>query len=227
MEELERAISSWEKSVISARSHDFKNAAEMLERGEVTVAHRGDTGLISMAARQDSLRHELELVVRARLRMFSLPAIDLARGAQWLATEPVRYEHHRLTFAFIRVLSPAPFFLFPLTALTFVIGGPIAGALLGAFAVTALVVAAWHVGWSDVVLTDRRMLVDGRTIDLEGVTRVVFVKQLHRQWPASLRIQFWSKRRLLEQAPIRHAPDELRAAFRRIGREVDFALSFS
>jgi hypothetical protein len=227
VERLERALAQWKDAVAAARHRDFTAAAYMLECGEVDVPTSHDAGLQSLAANQEKLRRELESLVQTRLRMFEVPAIDLARGARWLANEPARYEHHLLTFAFFRVLVPNGFFLFPLTALSFIIGGPVAAGLLAGGVVTALVFAARHYGWSDVVLTDRRMLIDGRTIDLRGVTRVIFVKTIDRYWPSTLRIQFWTGRRVFEQAQIRHAPDALRAAFRRIGLEVDFALNVS
>ena len=227
VEQLEGAIAHWEDAVSAARHHDFARAAHMLERGEVSVPTSVDPGLLSLAAKQNELRRELESVVRARLGMFVVPTIDLARGARWLATEPVRYEHHRLTLAFLRVILPMAFFLFPLGALAFVLGGPVAVALLAPGLVPALAVAVREHGWSDVVLTERRMLIDGQIIELEGVTRVVFVKTVHRQWPASIRIQFWNGRRVFEQAQLRYDSDALRAAFRRIGLEVDFALNLS
>jgi hypothetical protein len=157
--------------------------------------------------------------------MFGVPTIDLARGAQWLTTEPIRYEHHRLTLAFFRVVLPIGFGLFPLTGLTFVIGSAVAVALLWACVLAGLPFAVKRYGWSDVVLTDRRILIDGRTIELKGVTRVVFVKTFDRQWPAPLRAEFRSDRRVFEVAKIRHAPDELRAALRRMGLVVDSAWS--
>lgn len=226
VEQLERAIAAWEEAVSSAKHGDFTKAAQMLDRGEVSAPPSSDPGLLNLAAKQNELRRELESLVQARLGMFGVPAIDLARGAEWLTTEPVRYEHHRLTLAFFRVLLPLVFFLFPLTGLTLLTGGPVAVALLAACVVPALGFVVRHYGRSDVVLTDRRMLVDGRTIELEGVKRVVFVKKLDRQWPSPVRIEFRSDRRVFEVAPIRHSPDELRNAFIRMGLEVGSDWSF-
>lgn len=222
VEELERAITRWEEAVFAARRNDFTCAADMLERGEVSVPAREELGLRSLVERQEALRRELAWLVTNRLRMFGVPAIDVARGARWLTTEPVRYEHHRLTLAFLHVLWLPLLLLFPMAAIARSIDGAFGLVFFASCTVTAMALTIRRFGWSDVVLTDKKMLVEGRMIDLEGVTRVVVVRTISRQWPAPVRLELRSERRELARTELRHFSDELRGAFERMGIELGF-----
>jgi hypothetical protein len=217
VEELEGALINWAGALRTAKLRQFTAAAQMLERGEVSLPHRDDRGLRKLLAKQGALKREVERVVADRLRLLGMPSIDLARGARWLESEPILYEHHRLTYVWLSRAVAASFFLCFPACLT---RGLIVGQLL--FLIPLAVAVRWF-GWSDVVLTARRLNLEGQIIDLTNVARFVLVQPVMQAYPGSYDVELHLSSGWMNFARLRHAPQSLRYALIKLGLKVDAA----
>lgn len=168
----------------------------------------------------------------ARLRRLGIPAIDPARGASLLQTMPdaqqrkklrpksawagpVLYEHHTVTLGFlVRSVHVAALMIglptLVLSELDWWALGPLVGVPL-----FALVLKQF--GWSDVVLTSRRLVLEGHVIDLTGATAVVIVRPLLEFLPLSFAVEVQYESGEIRYSRLRHASTELRAALRKLG----------
>lgn len=212
VEALETELRAHHEALLAAKTRQFERAADVLSLDPMAVESHGDEGLLALLEERDLTRAQLSRCVETRLRSLGMPAIDLAAGARWLVSEPVLYEHHRVTLAFaLRVLPIAAFLIGLPTAVAAAFfhlwpGGLVVGLVL--------FVAAFHVtGWSDAILTERRLILDGRIVQLAGLWRVVLVRPwfqvLPMSWEVELHYRGQQEPRL---ARLRHASTELRYA---------------
>ncbi len=205
VEELEHSLPKWSLAVKAAQRREFGPAVELLESGEQLLTDHGDEGLPALLSKQFSLRRDVEKLVASRLNLLGVPAIDLAAGAKWLQAEPILYEHHCFTTAF---LLRAPFFALWCTGL-FVIGP--------ALVVGLLYLTAQKFGRSDVVLTRRRLFMEGHLIDLTHVKQVLVIIPFLQFMPMSFEVEFRSAAgHLLRDVRLRQASTGLRAALSRL-----------
>lgn len=207
VEELERALVKWSVAAKAAQRRDFAPAVELLQRGDELLTSHGDEALGKLLSRQLSLRREVEQLVARRLRLLGVPDIDLAAGAKWLQAEPILYEHHCLTTAF---LLRAPFIAFWCAGL---FGVAMRSWLLSAVAIALLCLAAHKLGRSDVVLTRRRLILEGQVIDLTHVKQVLVIRPFLTFLPMSFEVEVRGKSgHLLRDVRLRQASTGLRAA---------------
>lgn len=216
VEALERSLLKWSLALDGARHREFARAAQMLEHGDEMLTPHDDEGLTKLLSRQLGFRRELQRLVTSRLNLLGMPTIDLVAGAKWLAGEPVLYEHRGPTPALF--LRTPPFIAFSL-ALAFGLSGftvlGAAGAVLAIAGLSWLVVK--HLGWSDIVLTQRRLVLEGRVIDLTHVTRVLLVRPLGQIFPLSFGVELHRSSGPVQDARVRYASTELRTALTRLG----------
>lgn len=207
VEDLERSLVKWSHAVKAAQRREFRPAVELLESGDEVLTGHGDEALERLLTRQLSLRRQVEQLVARRLKLLGVPAIDLAAGAKWLQAEPILYEHHCLTTAF---LLRAPLFALWCTGFVFafrawVVGPAIVMGLLWLFA------QKW--GRSDVVLTRRRLIMEGEVIDLSHVKQVLVIRPFMQFVPMSFEVELrGASGHLLRDVRLRQASTGLRSA---------------
>jgi hypothetical protein len=204
VEELERAVRSWANALTAARRNQFGLAALMLEDGEVLVRDHGDDELARLLGRQFVLRQKVEALVAARLQLLGMPSHDLPRGAKWLTKEPILYEHDRFNPT---SLGPGAMIASWFSVVTFTISRSWLAPLFG---IALFFVIARFVERSRVVLTARRLILEGQVIDLTDAVSVHFVRPFLRRGPYGFDVEIHSKSGTVTQAHIRYAT----AAFR-------------
>ena len=215
LEVLEAQLPELEAALGAARRRDFTAAAALLS-GDLAVrdAH-GDAGLLDLLARCGSVRAELCRCVRERLELMGMPAVDLAAGARWLSTEPVLYEHHRVSLAFaLRGVLLGCMLLAWTTAGGHLLGSWPLGMLVGA---VVLLATFNSTGWSDALLTSRRLMLDGQVVKLAGLRRVVLVRPWFQVLPLKWEVELHYHG--LDQplcARLRHPSVQLRHALQRL-----------
>lgn len=207
VEALENAVRSWGHALAAARRNEFDAAAQMLNDGEVSLRDHGDDDLAGLLSWQLMLRRKLEAVVIKRLDFLGMPSIDPARGARWLSTERVLYEHDRLPVA---MLVRLPFIFALMGVVPFVISRSLAGPLFSVLAITFQLGVLQLFGRSHVVLTARRLILEGRVIDLTNATRVLLIRPFSMKWPFHFDVEIYSRSGHITNAKILHAPMELR-----------------
>jgi hypothetical protein len=215
VEALEREVSEWEAALLAARRRHFEPAARLLEQGLSTLTSRGDAGLAGLLAREASLQRAVEKVVAERLHLLGMPVLDLARGARWLDGDPVLYEHHRVTPAFLSRSVVFTGFIVGLPVLvSWFLGAPGAGLLLG---LTLFALAARWEGWSHVVLTQRRLVLEGDVFDLTLAEAVVLVRPFKTCLPLRFGVEVRFSSGATQFCDLRFASEGLRAALRKRG----------
>lgn len=204
VEELEGALRTWANALGAARRKQFGLAALMLDRRIVSLDPHGDDELSRLLGRQTALRREVEALVAARLQLLGMPSEDLARGARWLTTEPVLYEHDRL--------NPSSTFLslvvsWQLTGLLLALSHSWLSPLLG----LAIFLGAIRLfDRSRVVLTRRRLILEGRVIDLTNTESLQLVRPYMTFGPQKFDVEIRSKSGELTFGHLRYAPVALR-----------------
>lgn len=215
VEDLEHEVSEWESALREAQGRRFGPAARMLEGGSSTLTAQGDRGLAKLLARQASLQRAVEEVVAERLRLLGMPTVDLARGANWLVGEPVLYEHHRLTPAFLfRALHFAVFLIVIPTIVSGFMGIPVVG-LLGGLVLFTLMAQA--IGWSHVVLTPCRLVLEGDVLDLTQAKEVLIIRPFLERLTLRCEVEVRQASGRTQHAQVRCATRGLRAELRRLG----------
>lgn len=175
VEALEWELKDLRDAVAAASARRFAGLEELLLREPVTLRTHDDAGVVARLDERSRLRRRLEQLLSKRARALGLPPAKPSRLAHWLATESVRYEHHRV----------APRFLFQLPLLVgvccvpsvmgWVISGrSVLGSLVGgALGLTLAVTLVRAHGWSSVVLTPHRLVLNGEVFSLDEVQRIV------------------------------------------------------
>lgn len=175
VEALEWELGELGAAVKAAKARRFAGVEALLLRAPTTLRTFDDRGLFARLDTRARLVRQLERLVGARAQALGLPSASPSRLARWLEGEPVRYEHHRV----------APIFLLQLPLLVgvccvpavmgWVISGrSVVGGLVGSALSLALVVTLVRAhGWSRVVLTARRLVLDDRVFALDEVHRIV------------------------------------------------------
>jgi hypothetical protein len=187
VEQLEGELAGLRGALISAKALDFREAAAVLAGATVRLRARGDEALLALLTARDAARTELEGRVTARLQQLSMPHDDVVKGARWLCREPVRYEHHRLSLPCCAALSLCAL---PLLAAAWNVPD-FEGAVVGLGVVTeALLIGRqlraraegeavdWHErwAWSDVIITDHRMVLEGQAFAVKGLTSLALTR---------------------------------------------------
>ncbi len=212
VEALERSLLEWSLAVKAAQRREFGPAVALLERGDEALSGHGDDALEGLLSLQLSLRRQVERLVTSRLRLLGVPVIDLAAGAKWLQAEPILYEHHCLTTAF---LFRGPLFaLWCMGMLVFGLRSMVVGPLI---VLGLLYFAAQKFGRSDVVLTRRRLILEGQVIDLAHVRHVLVIRPFMQFMPMSFEVEVRGESgHLLRDVRVRQASTGLRAALMRL-----------
>ena len=145
-----------------------------------------------------------------------MPLTEPARAIRWLAMEPVRYEHHRFSFAMRYRL---PFLCLPLVVFPAFLSRSLHHPLPLLVSLPLLALVLSHFGWSEVLLTHRRLVLEGRVFDLEGLRRVVLVRPWGHVLPThfDVELHYDSGDRL--DARIKHVTPDLRTALHQLGFE--------
>ena len=204
VEELERAVRSWANALTAARRNQFGLAALMLEDGEVVMKDHGDDELAKLLGRQFVLRQKVQAVVAARLQLLGMPSMDLPRGAKWLTREPILYEHDRFN----------PLAVVPATMLagwSSILGFAISRSWLALLVGIAIFLASAHfLNRSHVVLTARRLILEGQVVDLTNSASVHLDRPFMTFGPRRFDVEIRSKSGELTWGHIRYATSALR-----------------
>ena len=212
VEELECSLLKWSLAVKAAQRREFGPAVALLERGDEALSGHGDEVLEKLLSRQLSLRRQVERLVASRLRLLGVPVIDLAAGAKWLQAEPILYEHHCLTTAF---LLRAPLFaLWCMGMFIFGFRSMVVGPLI---VLGLLCCVAQKFGRSHVVLTQKRLILEGQVIDLSHVRQVLVIRPFMQFMPMSFEVEVRGESgHLLRDVRVRQASTGLRYALIRL-----------
>lgn len=205
MEAVEHEVETLRRALADLRGRKTPT----LPLGVAAPTTLGDEGFEALLQERQALRREVEDRLLARARSLAMPTAEAPRLARWLAAEPVRYEHHHLSAAFW-VRSPAlvTHVLLPCALLAYATQLPPL-ALLGPGLVWLF---ARHFGWSDVVLTSQRLVLEGAAFPVEGLQRVEVERTWN--WPMSRRLELEYADGTKRRAKVRSFTRELQAELR-------------
>ena len=215
VEALEQELFDWGFALGEARARRFDAAARLLRELPVSLASRGDEDLARLLKQRETLRREVTRLVAKRLGSLGMPEVEAPTGARWLAREPVLYEHHRVSPAILpRALHLVAFSVAPPTLVAGTLGAPALGLVVGLVLLVLLTRAFF---WSDVMLTSRRLVLEGRVIDLTHAVRVLAVRPFMQYLPERFAVEVRYESGEIVDAHLKFASRPLRAQLRKMG----------